>query len=67
MLKYNTSYYEKRFGFITDKDNNSDELIKIHNDNKIKSQNIIIDKKFIINKLDHFDKSILDEFISNIK
>jgi len=67
MLKYNTSYYEKRFDFITDKDNNSDELIKIHNDNKIKSQNIIIDKRFIINKLDHFDKSILDEFISNIK
>lgn len=66
MLKYHTSYYEKRHGFIIDKFNNSKEKIKKHNENKIKSQKLKIDKTFIANKLEYYDNVILDEFIANI-
>jgi len=63
MLKYSESYYEKQFGFIIDKSNNSNDTIKSHQNNKIISQNIKINKSFISSKLDYYDKSILDEFL----
>jgi hypothetical protein len=63
MLKYHKTYYEKQFGFEIDKINNSNDTIKQHQNNKLLSQNLSINKSFISSKLDYYDKSSLDEFL----
>ena len=50
MLKYGKSFYEKKFGFILDNTNHP-ETIFIHKKNIINSENIRIDKEFIIEEL----------------
>lgn len=66
LLKYNSSYYEKQFNFIIDKENNTLHTIQTHLQNIEKSKNIIINKDFLANKLNYYDENIFNEFMEHI-
>lgn len=71
LLKYGASFYEKRFGFEIDMEENNPDVIELHKSNCLAahSNNILLDKEFLMDKLQilgKYDIHTINRFINKL-
>ena len=71
LLKYGASFYEKRFGFEIDMEENARDVIDLHKSNCLAahSNNILLDKDFLMEKLQilgKYDIHTINKFINKL-